>query len=1039
MADAEATNRDRSEKDPTLENEIADLRARLTRARVEVERLTAARRAARDALVRLQRRLEQLSSGADGQDASPPDTQTPPEAQEPQGEPGSRRERAHRLAAEQRQRDLEGNAAHIREIGEHVPEVFWITNPTFTQVLYMSPAYEQIWGRSVEGLKRDPRSWIDSVHPADRQHVLDALDHFKREFYSVEFRITRPDGQVRWIRTGGSPVVDEQGRTRRIVGVTEDITDRKTAEDTQRFLAEAGRILGASLDYEDTLRKVARLAVPEVADWCFVDVVEDGEARRLEVAYADPRNEPIAQVLRRYLPDPRSPIATLRVIRTGKPQLLREIPDSALRAAARNDEHLRALRAVRPRSLMIVPMIARGRTLGAMSFVAAESGRRYSPDDLALAEDVAARAALAVDNARLLKQAEEARAAAERRAREETALRKAAAAVAATYTVEEVLQEIARSAVEACSADGTAVERVDIASDTVEVVAVAGSITLPVGRRFPFPGSLAQVVLERGKPELIPDLAASPRRAPPHWVETCPHCSAAVIPLVEAGEEIGALILLRGPEKEPFRPDEIDRARTFGQLAALAFRKVHLLEDAERSRDELVRLIEIRSRLMRGFSHDVKNPLGTADGLLQLLEDGIVNHLTEKQKEYVTRARRALRDALKLIQDLLDLARAEAGEITVERRPVDVRLIAREAADEYRSRAEAKGLTMTIELPEELPPVQSDAARLRQVLGNLISNAVKYTEKGGVTIRVALREKDTPRPGRWVAVEVSDTGPGIPEEELHRLFQEFQRLERTAETTGAGIGLAISQRVAHALGGEITVETAPGKGSTFTLWLPLDAAQSEPERPGLTRTGARAGEHPPRRPGRRLERAGRPGTRLAGWADSRTPAEKGVAMPDGRAALEDLLDAIEALDADRISDALADDVALETEVIDEPIQGKEALEEFLRSTLGSYESIRFDRRMIVASDSKAAALLRAHATFRANFELFGETLPTAGKEVDVVGALFLEVNDAGEIQRLCRVRDTLLPTQQLRISPDQVFRLALKFQEWVEQRGRRAA
>jgi len=162
-------------------------------------------------------------------------------------------------------------------------------------------------------------------------------------------------------------------------------------------------------------------------------------------------------------------------------------------------------------------------------------------------------------------------------------------------------------------------------------------------------------------------------------------------------------------------------------------------------------------------------------------------------------------------------------------------------------------------------------------------------------------------------------------------------------------------------------------------------------------------------------------------------------MPDGRAALEDLLDAIEALDADRISDALADDVTLETEVIDEPIQGKEALEEFLRSTLGSYESIRFDRRMIVASGSKAAALLRAHATFHANFELFGETLPTAGKEVDVVGALFLEVNDAGEIQRLCRVRDTLLPTQQLRISPDQVFRLALKFQEWVEQRGRRAA
>lgn len=1039
MADAETTGRDRSEKNPTLEDEISDLRARLARARAEVERLTALRRHARNELALLQHRLAQLSSRAGTKDASPPDTQTPPQAEAPHGEPGPRRDRAARIAAEQPRRVAERNEARLREIGEYVGEVFWIANPAFTQILYMSPAYEDVWGRSLDSLQRDPRSWIDAVHPADRQYVLDALGHLKHGPHSLEFRITRPDGQVRWVRTRGSPVIDEQGRTRRIVGVTEDITDRKTAENAQRFLARAGRILGASLDYEDTLRNVARFAVPEVADWCIVDVVENGEARRLEVAYANPRNEPLARILRRYLPDPRSPIAPLRVIRTGKPQLLREIPDSALRAAARNEEHLRALRALGVRSAMIVPMIARGRTLGTIAFIAAESGRRYDQHDLAFAHDVAARAALAVDNARLFKQAEAARAAAERRAREETALRKAATAVTATYTVQEVLQEIARSAVEACNADGTAVERIDIASDTAEVVAVAGSITLPIGRRLPFAGSFAQVVLQRGKPELIPDLAASPRPAPPHWVEICPHCSAAVIPLVEAGEEIGALILLRGPEKEPFQPDEIDRARTFGQLAALAFRKVQLLEDAERSRDELVRLIESRSRLMRGFSHDVKNPLGTADGLLQLLGDGIVNHLTEEQRDHVARARRALRDALKLIQDLLDLARAEAGEITVERRPVDVRALAREAADEYRARAEAKGLTMTVELPEELPPVQSDAARVRQVLGNLVSNAVKYTQEGGVTIRVALRVSPTPRPGRWVAVEVSDTGPGIPDEERHKLFQEFQRIGRTAETSGAGIGLAISQRLAHALGGEITVETAPGKGSTFTLWLPLDAAQADQHaqarprpapRPASTR---RAGQVPASRlPGPR------PGTRLAGCTANPAPAEKGVAMPDARAALEELLDALEALDADRIGDVLAEDVVLETEVVDEPIQGKPALEEFLRTTLGAYESVRIDRRMIVASGSQAAALLRAHATFRANFVLFGETLPTAGKEVDVIGALFVETNDVGKIQRLCRVRDAMLPTQQLRISPDQVFRLALKFEEWA-QRRRRAA
>src|SRR5690606_6539903 len=204
------------------------------------------------------------------------------------------------------------------------------------------------------------------------------------------------------------------------------------------------------------------------------------------------------------------------------------------------------------------------------------------------------------------------------------------------------------------------------------------------------------------------------------------------------------------------------------------------------------------------------------DGFLALLEDGILGEISEQQKENVKRARRALGRSLELIDDLLELARAEAGQIEVRWVPVDLRDAVRELGEEYRAQAEAKGLAMEIELPEDLPAIESDARRLRQILGNLFSNAVKYTDEGIVRLAVELRSRgDTP----WIATKVSDTGSGIPTEKQRLLFQEFTRLD-PGEKKGAGVGLAISQRIAHLLGGEITATSEAGRGSTFTLWLP---------------------------------------------------------------------------------------------------------------------------------------------------------------------------------------------------------------------------
>jgi signal transduction histidine kinase len=193
------------------------------------------------------------------------------------------------------------------------------------------------------------------------------------------------------------------GPPARHLGEQETLAEARAAQRRLAFLAEASAHLAGSLDYETTLRRVARLAVPEMADWCVVDTLdEDGAIRLLAVAHVDPSKEAVVRELRqRYPPAPRARHGLQKVLRTGRPELYPEILPAWRQAAARDGEHLRLMQALDARSSMCAPLRARGQTLGAMTFVCAASGRRYGPADVALAQDLADRCALALDNARL--------------------------------------------------------------------------------------------------------------------------------------------------------------------------------------------------------------------------------------------------------------------------------------------------------------------------------------------------------------------------------------------------------------------------------------------------------------------------------------------------------------------------------------------------------------------------------------------------------------------------------------------------------------
>jgi signal transduction histidine kinase/DNA-binding response OmpR family regulator len=191
--------------------------------------------------------------------------------------------------------------------------------------------------------------------------------------------------------------------------VRERTADLSTANEALRFLAEASRVLSESLDYRERLTAVARMAIPLICDWCAIDIVDDnGAIERLAFAARDPNKEELEhEVQRRYPPDPRTPHGAPQVLRTRQPEVYTTIPDELLRASARDEAHLALLRATDLKSFMSVPLEARGRVLGAITFAASESNRSYAQADLQLAEDLARRIAVAVDNARLYQAAQE--------------------------------------------------------------------------------------------------------------------------------------------------------------------------------------------------------------------------------------------------------------------------------------------------------------------------------------------------------------------------------------------------------------------------------------------------------------------------------------------------------------------------------------------------------------------------------------------------------------------------------------------------------
>lgn len=419
--------------------------------------------------------------------------------------------------------------------------------------------------------------------PTDRLPSRRALRGELESEAIVRYRVMG-SGEERWSSVTARAKVDDQGEIRFVVTIIRDITERKRNERALRFLAEAGMILAPSLDYTATLQDLARLIVPFLADASLIDVLEGNSVRRMGTAHADPARQALIDELRAYPPNEDKPHPVFAALREGQSELGANLPDSLLVSISHDDRHLAIMRELHPQSYMVVPLLARGRILGTITFWITDSPRRYGPEDLALAEELANRAALAIDNARLFQSEREARAVADQARLQTTQLQAVTAGLAEALTSRQVADVMTAEGVKVLGAEAGWVALVSATGTKLNIINPPGT---PWKEREPcgYIPIEASVPLAKAtrmcKPLLLrsrDDLKRFP--ALDDLLDWGTDRALAILPLMAEGRILGVLGL-DFPASREFTNDDRGLMSTLAQECAQALERARLYE-AER-------------------------------------------------------------------------------------------------------------------------------------------------------------------------------------------------------------------------------------------------------------------------------------------------------------------------------------------------------------------------------------------------------------------------------------------------------------------------
>jgi GAF domain-containing protein len=589
----------------------------------------------------------------------------------------------------------------------------------------------------------------------------------------------------------------------RLFNETKESLERQTA--TSEILQV---ISGSPTDVQPVLDAIVQSAVKLFPPCDAVIVMREGNLLQRR-ARAGP-TQIDAAVLAKLFPAPFDPEGSTPVTRCIARGEVVEVADALAPEASELSKRIAV--AAKMRSATLIPLLREGEAIGMISIQNSQPGFKLNEKQLALALTFAAQAVIAIENARLFNETKEA-------LERQTATADILRVISGSPTdVQPVFDAVAERAAKLCDAMHASVLIAD--GNILRGVAKTG-LALPFSE-LPIRRTLihGRAFLERRTVHVedvlplldgeYPDARENQRKSGFRTLLS--------VPMVREGQAIGTIGVWRR-EVKPFSREQIELLETFAAQAVIAIQNVQLFREIQQKSAQLEVANKHKSEFLANMSHELRTPLNAIIGFSEALADRMFGEVNEKQLEYLKDIHESGRHLLSLINDILDLSKIEAGRMELEVSTFDLPSALSNAMTLIRERAQRHGIQLGLEVDRELVEFSGDERKFKQIMLNLLSNAVKFTPDGG-KVDVQARKLNGS-----LEVAVRDTGIGIAPEDQAAVFEEFKQVgrDRMRKAEGTGLGLALTKRFVELHGGAIRLESAPGKGSTFTVSLPFSS------------------------------------------------------------------------------------------------------------------------------------------------------------------------------------------------------------------------